>query len=136
MSESTSLNVKAMIALPQTVILPMALVSRYGVERRLVIAKREVEVPGGVAQWLKSDVRYADWFDAPSEAQTEDEVPPPKLPTEGGEASTVEAWSAGWTVPALREYAAAHEVELTSDDRKDDVIRKLREAGLPETEAE
>ena len=144
--QNVVVKIKSAVPLPQTVILPLALVQRYGVDRRLVISKREISLPSGVASWMRRDVRYADWVEAETVAEEVVETAVTlntalDSSTAGGQSEAVappkvEAWSEAWTVPALREYAAQHSVELTKDDLKADIIRKLRNSGLPEAAAE
>lgn len=153
-----SLKFKSDVRLPQTVVLPQRLHRLLGVDRHFVIAKPNQEVPQGVADWLRGDPRYSAWFaeampsaeavtlsapttktepqsppappadDAPTGDQTPektDDDAPPQTP-----APTVieDGWSADWTVPQLRDYAAKHDVALTNDDLKADVIDKIRAA--------
>lgn len=69
-----SLGLRTAVALPQTVILPLALANATGVDRRLTIQKRDQTVPAAVRRWLKLDRRYAGWFDdaaEPEEAQAD-----------------------------------------------------------------
>lgn len=122
----TTLNLKSSIQLPQTVILPLALYRLVGGERRLVIRDHAQEVALGVAQWMRSDSRYAGWF-KPFEAVRPQ--PAAQIATAAAEASSSdERWNKDQPMPALREYAKRHGIDLTAISKKADVVAKLREA--------
>lgn len=125
-SQHVTLNLKSSVQLPQTVILPLALYRLVGGERRLVIRDHTQEVALGVAQWLRSDNRYAGWF-KPFEAARPQ--PAAQIAAAAAEASSPdERWNKDQPMPALREYAKRHGIDLNAISKKADVVAKLREA--------
>ena len=140
MNELVSLNLKNSVALPQTVVLPLRLHRHTGVNRRLTITRRDQEVPKGVREWMQRDPRYTDWFEeagvgqhepvivpdaaaAPAEADDDAKPDTPHAVSPEGE-----TWSSQAVVPVLRDYAKRHGVLLTAEDKKSDIIAKLRAA--------
>lgn len=139
---------------PLTLILPMALAKQLKIDRRLVITKRDQQVPGAVIDWMRGDPRYVTMFPelvvAPSEdsvvmaldggiaAQTDNETPPnddggaetPPSDTDKGNGEPIpegDKWRADWTAPKLHEYAEQFKVELPAKAKKEDVITALRD---------
>lgn len=140
MNEPVSLNLKSSVVLPQTVVLPLRLHRHTGVNRRLTITRRDQEVPKGVREWMQRDPRYTDWFEeagvgqheqvivsdaAAAPAEVDDDAKPDTPPAVSPEGET---WSSQAVVPVLRDYAKRHGVLLTAEDKKSDIIAKLRAA--------
>lgn len=129
-NEPVTLNLKADVRLPRDIILPMAIVRQTRVARRFTIASHNQQVPALVAQFLREDPRYAGWH-AETETASAARMTAAPAPTETPDEPTetpAEPWSETMVVPELRAYAARFGVELSADDKKADVVAKLRAA--------
>jgi hypothetical protein len=136
--ELVPLNLNASVTLPQRLVLPSVLMRRHQVDRQLMITKRQQKVPAGILSWMRNDPRYAIWFADPLlvEPTALADASPEASEGEQGEAKTDrEKWSESMVAPVLRDYAVRHSVSLAKEDRKSDVVAKLRKAGLPEEKA-
>lgn len=111
-NKPVALNLKKLVALPQVVILTAALRSKLGIDRRLTIYERQQAVPEAVREWMRSDKRYTDWFEADVPVAVADEIA---------------MWSESMTTKELIEYARKHNVDVGQVKRKSDVIGRLRE---------
>lgn len=62
-----ALNLKQSVKLPQTIVLPLKIVSALGIGRRLNLNDAQQVVPVAVKSWMQADKRYGAWFASESE---------------------------------------------------------------------
>lgn len=137
-----SLGLRPGMGVNQQIVLPRGIAAAEEINRTLVISAADQQVPTAVRTWMIADPRYNGWFldgaPLPSPQGAVVDVvnnpansAPPNTPsnTEGQTGiDPDETWREADVVPVLREYAKRHGVELKSDDKKDDIVAKLREA--------
>lgn len=129
-----ALGLRPGMGINQQVILPRGIAASEEINRTLVVSDPAQEVPTAVRQWMIADPRYNGWFldgvarpspDGGVQAAV-DNPPGNEPPTEDALVDPAETWRETDNVPALRDYAKRHGVELKSDDKKDEVVEKLR----------